>query len=104
MSITKKDKQLMTRLAQEGKPITKIWRDNFSELGYWDIYIEVYGAGQRASGGIKRMITNRLNKMVGATKPERRIIVKELNDLVWHLYSNHKINQAKIDKIRKALD
>ena len=94
----------MTRLAQEGKQISDIWRDNFPELGYWDIYIEVYGSGQRSSRGIKKMITARLNKMVDATKPQRRVISKELNDLVWHLYNNHKINQYKIDKIRKALN
>ena len=104
MSITKKDRQLMIRLAQEGKQISNIWRDNFPELGYWDVYIDVYGSGQRSSRGIKQMISSRLFRMVDATKPQRRVIVKELNELVWHLYSNHKINQTKIDKIRKALN
>ncbi|MCH7820043.1 MAG: hypothetical protein IIB40_10880 [Candidatus Marinimicrobia bacterium] len=102
--MTKKDIKLMARLAQEGKQISDIWREYFPNLGYWDVYIEVHGEGQRSSRGIKQMISARLIKIVDATKPQRKIIVNELNELVWHLYLNHKQNQTKIDKIRKALD
>lgn len=103
MSISKRDKQKMIRLAQEGKQISDIMKEDFPEWGYDEIYVEVYGGGQRAARGIKVAITNRLNKLVDSTKIDRRSIVKELNDLVWHLYNNHKTNQKKIKKIRDAL-
>lgn len=103
MAVTKKDSAEMNRLAQEGKQISKIQKEDFKEYSYWDIYIEVYGSGERSSVGIKRMITGRLNKLINSPKNERRLIVKEIDELVWHLYENHKINQKKIDTIRKAL-
>ncbi|MBC8549346.1 MAG: hypothetical protein H8D23_06815, partial [Candidatus Brocadiales bacterium] len=97
MAVTKKDSAEMKRLAQEGKQISKIQKEDFKEYSYWDIYIEVYGSGERSSVGIKRMITGRLNKLINSPKSERRLIVKEIDELVWHLYENHKINQKKID-------
>lgn len=103
MVVPKNDSQKMQRLAQEGKQISKIQKEDFSNYSYWDVYIEVYGAGERSSRGIKRMITERLNKLISSPKSERRIIVSEIDELVWHLYDNHKINQKKIDAIRKAL-
>lgn len=103
MAVTKKDSAEMKRLAQEGKQISKIQKEDFKEYSYWDIYIEVYGSGERSSVGIKRMITGRLNKLINSPKSERRLIVKEIDELVWHLYENHKINQKKIDTIRKTL-
>lgn len=103
MAVTKKDSAEMQRLAQEGKQISKIQKEDFKEYSYWDIYIEVYGSGERSSVGIKRMITGRLNKLINSPKNERRLIVKEIDELVWHLYENHKINQKKIDTIRKTL-
>ena len=102
-TISKKDSGRMRRLAQEGKQISRIVADDFPELDYWDVYIEVYGAGERSSRGIKKMISIRLNKLVDASKTERRAIVEELHELVWHLYDNHKTNQRKIDTIRRAL-
>ncbi len=83
---------------------SKIQKEDFKEYSYWYIYIEVYGSGERSSLGIKRMITGRLNKLISAPKNERRLILKEIDELVWHLYENHKINQQKIDAIRKTLE
>lgn len=103
MPIPQKDAARMRRLAQEGKPISKIVADDFPDLDYWDVYIEVYGSGERSSRGIKKMISIRLNKLVDSNKPDRRVIVRELHELVWHLYENHKTNQRKLSKIRKAL-
>lgn len=103
MAVPKKDSQKMQRLAQEGKQISRIQKEDFRDYSYWDVYIEVYGAGERSSRGIKRMIAERLNKLISSPKNERRIIVSEIDELVWHLYDNHKINQKKIDAIRKAL-
>ena len=93
----------MKTLVQEGKQISKIM-DDFPALSYWDIYFEVYGDGHRSALGVKRMIANRLNRVVNAPKEERQRIVDELNGLVWNLYNNHKINQKKIQDIRKALE
>lgn len=103
MSISKRDSEKMIRLAKEGKQISRIVADNFPNLGYWDVYFEVYGSGERSARGVKSMITSRLNKIVAASKGERKIIVEELHELVWNLYKNHKMNQGKLDKIRKAL-
>jgi hypothetical protein len=104
MSITKNDSQKMQRLTQEGKRISKIVKEDFPSLSYWDVYVEVYGAGERSSLGVKRMITNRINAVVKSTsKSERRDIAEELHELVWHLYNNHKINTEKLAKIRDVL-
>jgi hypothetical protein len=104
MEITKADSQKMRRLAQEGKQISKIVAEDFPKLDYWDVYWEVYGSGERSSRGIKRMISNRLRTLI-EKKPrsERKAILREIDDLVWHLYENHKQNQQKIGKIRKIL-
>ena len=94
----------MQRLAQEGKPISRILAEDFPQLDYWDVYEAVYASGERSSRGIKRMITSRLNVLVGTqSKRERDAIVAELQDLVWHLYENHKKNQKKLAAIRKTL-
>jgi hypothetical protein len=104
MSVSKADSQKMRRLAQEGKQISRIAEEDFPDLDYWDVYIEVYAAGERSSRGIKRMITTRIDAITySRNRAERTAIAKELHDLVWHLYENHKINQAKLSKIRAAL-
>ncbi len=104
MAISQKDSKRMQRLAGEGKQISKIVEEYFPGLDYSDVYIEIYGAGERSSRGIKSMITTRLNNLVDSTKNERREIVGELRELVWHLYEKHKKNHQKLDKIRKALE
>lgn len=104
MTISKADGDKMRRLAQEGKQISKIMAQDFPNLNYWDVYWEVYGSGERSSRGIKRMISTRLTSLIEAgTKAERKATVAEIDDLVWHLYENHKQNQQKLEKIRKAL-
>jgi hypothetical protein len=103
MSISHSDSNKMKTLAQEGRQISKIMED-FPGYSYWDIYFEVHGRGQRSALGVKRMIANRLNRLVDATKEERKTIVDEVDDLVWHLYNNHITNQRKLQKIRKALE
>jgi hypothetical protein len=105
MAIPKSDSAMMIKLAQEGKQIAKIWREDFPKYEYQDIYFEVYGNGERSAKGLKVMITNRLNSIQGtSSKKQQKLIIDELHDLVWHLYEQHKSNQKKIDSIRKALD
>ncbi len=104
MAISKSDSKKMQRLAQEGKQISRIVKEDFPHLDYWDVYFEVYNAGERSSRGIKRMITTRLDAMAASrSKSERKTMVKELHELVWHLYNNHKTNREKLSKIRAAL-
>lgn len=104
MAVPKKDSEKMVMLAKEGKQIAKIWKENFPEYNYSDIYCEVYGNGERGALGIKKMIAIRLKSIQTATRAEQKAIIQELHDLTWHLYEQHKSNQEKIDKIRKALN
>ena len=104
MVIPKSDSKKMQRLAQEGKQISMIVNEDFPHLDYCDVYFEVYSVGERSSRGIKRMITIRLDAMAKSrSKSERNDMVKELHELVWHLYNNHKTNREKLSKIRAAL-
>ena len=104
MQISTSDSKKMQRLAQEGKKIADIRKEYFPKLPYWDVYVEVYGAGKRSALGVKRMITKRINDVAASkSKKERLEIASELQELVWHLYNDHKTNHAKLDKIRKAL-
>ncbi len=104
MEISKVDSKKMSRLAQEGKKISAIRKEDFPKLSYWDVYVEVYGAGKRSALGVKRMITKRIDAVASSkSKKERMEIAVELHELVWHLYEDHKKNHAKLSKIRKAL-
>jgi hypothetical protein len=103
--MNKKDSEIMVRLAKEGKHISGIWTEDFPEYDYWDIYFEVYGAGERSSVGVKRMITARLNKLTEADDKQDRInIIEELNELVVHLYSRYKSSQQKLNEIRTIIN
>jgi len=93
----------MKNLAREGKQISKISVEDFPEYDYWDIYSEVYGAGEQSAQGVKWMITNRLNQLVAANARDRQDIIDELNELIWYLYQNYRSNQRKLDNIRQVL-
>ncbi len=103
MDITKKETARIRRLAQEGKSIADIWREELPRHEYWDVYWTIRGTGEQSARGIKMMITNRLIKLVDCQQGERRGLVAELQDLVWHLYANHKVNQKKLARIREIL-
>jgi len=104
VEITKADSKKMQRLAQEGKKISRIKKEDFPSLTYWDVYVEVYGAGKRSALGVKRMITTRIDAVAASkSKKDRQAIAEDLQELVWHLYDNHKANQAKLARIRSAL-
>ena len=96
-----KDKEVMVRLAREGKHISKIWSDDFPEYDYWEVYTEVYGAGERSSVGVKRMITARLRKLASVNnQSDREDLIEEINELIFHLYSRYKDSQHKLNEIR----
>ncbi|MGE7811246.1 hypothetical protein [Lysinibacillus capsici] len=103
--MNKRDSEEMIRLAKEGKEISKIWSEDFNEYDYWEVYTEVYGAGERSSLGVKRMITSRLNKLAGTNNQEdREELIEEINELIWHLYSRYKESQQKLDEIRAIIN
>lgn len=104
MEISKKDSEIMKRLAKEGKQIAKILSDDFPELNYWDIYIEVYGGGQRSALGVMRMISNRLIKLNTADDKTKKALIDEISELVSKLYNNYMSNQQKLEKIRNVLE
>jgi len=99
----KRDSEKMIKLAREGKQISKILQEDFPNYDYWDIYCEIYGAGERSALGVKRMITNRLCKLTATPANEQQVIIDEINDLVYHLYSRFKENQEKLDEIRSTI-
>lgn len=104
MGISDKDVKAMQKFAREGKLISRIQKENFSQYDYWDIYTCVYRLGERSSLGVKAMITARLNQLVSTRRTnERKIIIQEIKQLVSHLYERYKENQEKLEKIRKIL-
>lgn len=104
MAISKTDSEKMQKLAKEGKKITDIWKEYFPKLSYWEVFFEIYDAGGRSAMGVKRTITNRITAIVDSTsKSERKELASELQQLVWHLYNNHKSNHEKLSAIRKAI-
>jgi uncharacterized membrane-anchored protein YjiN (DUF445 family) len=101
----KKDSDEIIRLAREGKQISKISSEDFPEYEYWEIYTEAYGAGERSSVGVKRMITAKLNKLASSNQHKvRKELVEEINELIWHLYSRYKASQQKLDEIRSIIN
>lgn len=104
MITDKRDRERIIQLAREGKQISNIWEDNFSNYDYWDIYEVIYGAGERSAVGVKRMITNRLNKLPSLSKSEQEEMITEIDDLVRYLYTRYKESQRKLDSIRNIMD
>ena len=99
-----RDSKQMIQLAREGKTISKIWEQDFPVYDYCDIYCAVYGAGEKSSLGTKRMITNRLNKLVSAKGKQRDELITEINELVLHLYTRYQEGQQKLDDIRNIIN
>ncbi|MBK5262769.1 MAG: hypothetical protein JJE17_09405 [Peptostreptococcaceae bacterium] len=99
-----RDSDKMIKLAREGKEISKICDEDFPKYDYWEVYVEVYGAGERSAVGIRRMITNRINKIPTLSKKEQKKLIKEIDELVWHLYNRYRESQQKIDEIRGVIE
>jgi len=101
--LDKRDSQKIIQLAREGKQIAKIWREDFPQYDYWDIYVEAYAAGEKSAIGVKRMITTRLDKITSSTVEKQKELVDEIGELVGHLYSRYQEGQKSIDNIRKII-
>ena len=99
-----RDLEKIVQLAREGKQISKIWKEDFPQYDYWEIYVEVYGADEKSSIGTKRMITNRLNKLSSLSKKEQEERIKEIDELVCYLYNRYKESQQKLDDIRGVIN
>ena len=99
-----KDSEKMVMLAKEGKQISKIQLEVFPEYSYEDIYLEVYGSGEKGSQGVKNAMTRRLNKLATLPPDELPEMVEELRDLLTYLYANHRTNQKKLEDIRKVIE
>lgn len=104
MITDERDIEKIVTLAREGKQISKIWEEYFPHYDYWDIHFEVQEAGEKSALGTKRGITHRLNKLKTVPKREQDEIVKEIKDLVDHLYVRYKEGQKKLEKVRNILD
>lgn len=104
MEIDKRDAEIMVRLAREGKHISRICEDDFPQYDYIDIYVTIYGSGERSSLGIKRMITNRLQLLEKSPKKQQKEIIDEIDDLVCRLYYRFQENQKKLDEIRSVIN
>lgn len=100
----KRDSEKIVQLAREGKQISKICDDDFPQYNYWEVYVEVYGAGEKSSVGAKRMITNRLNKLSSIPKKEQDELIEEIDELVCYLYDRYKESQQKLDDIRSVIN
>jgi hypothetical protein len=104
LTIPKKDADKMVRLAQEGKTIADMWRDDFERrYAYEDIYWAVRGQGQASALGLQRSISNRLKKLARCSQTERDAIIEEVGELGRHIYDNLRTNQKKLESIRRAL-
>ncbi len=105
MAISERDSKSMQRLAKEGKTISKIWGDDFPGYEYWDIYSVVYAGGGRSAQGVKRAISNRLKQLsASSSEATRSAIIKEIQDMVWHLYRCLISNQQKLEALREILN
>ena len=94
----------IVRLAQEGKQISRIVVEDFPDLDYGEVYGAAYGGGEPSAQGIKRMITTRLRQLRTARGERKRGLLDEVDDMVTHLYGNHRTNARKLNTIRKALE
>ncbi|MEH7115763.1 hypothetical protein V7124_25895 [Neobacillus niacini] len=104
MITDERDIEKIIKLAREGKQISKIWEDDFSQYDYWDIYFEIHEAGEKSALGTKRKITHRLNKLKSLPKRDQQDVIEEIRNLVDHLYVRYKEGQKKIEQIRNVVD
>lgn len=99
----KRDSDKIIQLVREGKQISKVMEEDFPQYDYWDIYTAAFNAGERSSMGVKRMISNRLQKLPNASPQEQNQIITDIDDLVCYLYSRYKESQQKLDEIRTII-
>lgn len=100
MGILKSDLKKMNDLIEKGTTIADVQR-KFHQYDYWEIYWEI---NDYSFLGKKRMITNRINKIVKSKSSSERLkIADEAKSLIDELYSQLKTNSKKLIRIDRIL-
>jgi hypothetical protein len=99
-----RDTEKIIKLAREGKQIAKIWKEDFPQYDYWDIYMEIHEAGEKSALGTRKKITYRLNKLETLPKRSQSDVIDEVRELVDHLYIRYKESQKKLQEIRSVIE
>ena len=106
MDISKKDAAKMRRLAQEGKQVAKIQKEDFPDLTWWDVRWVLELAGTSSSLGLMREITGKLNRARKTVKKDKKLsdALLRVNNLARQLYERGKEDYKRLDRIRKAVE
>ena len=100
MTITKSELESMNDLLANGKTIAELVK-KFPKYDYWEIYWQV---NDFSFLGKKRIITNRLKKLVTTkTQADREQLAGEAQELLNELYVQLKSNSAKLIEIDRVL-
>lgn len=100
MAISKHELESMNDLLAKGKTIAELVK-KFPRYDYWEIYWQV---NDYSFLGKKRIITNRLKKLVTIkTQADREKIAAEAQELLDQLYAQLKGNSAKLIEIDRVL-
>jgi hypothetical protein len=105
MTISKQVSKKICRLAEEGKTCSKIQREDFPNLTWWDVRGVLEEAGTSSSLGIIKTISGKLNRIFRSRPPDE--FTSELlsvKKLATQLYERSKEDYKKLSKIRKALE
>ncbi len=106
MDISKKDAAKIQQLAQEGKQVSKIQKEDFPNLTWWDIRGVLEEAGTSSSLGLMREITGKLNKARETVNKDKKLSndLLRVNKLARQLYERGKEDYKRLDRIRKAVE
>lgn len=100
MTISKIELEKMNDLLANGRTIADLAKD-FPKYDYWEIYWQV---NDFSFLGKKRIITNRLKKLVTAkSQDDRRQLVQDAQVLLNELYKQLKNNSAKLIEVDRIL-
>jgi len=106
MDISEKNAAKMRRLAQEGKQVAKIQKEDFPDFTWWDVRWVLELAGTSSSLGLMREITGKLNRARKTVKKDKKLSddLLRVNKLARQLYERGKEDYKRLDRIRKAVE
>ena len=105
MAITNEERNLIASLAQKGKKIADIRRENVPHLTLENVRWAAHGNRATTARGAKRAITTGLLNMRKAKTPTRRAaLIDEIDCFVTELYEDHKRMARKVRSISNTLD
>lgn len=104
MAVSERDSKKIRRLAQEGKTCSKIQREDFPNLTWWDVRGVLEEAGTSSSLGIMKTISGKLNTIL-RSRPSDELSAELLSvkKPATQLYERSREDYKKLNKIRKAL-